>query len=114
MWCRNTAVFVAIAWLELLPRAAGFFSSPHLRSPLFQHDNRKCDSISSALWVRRAASTEESIQQEVMALRGSEIKKILQSLKAEIKGLFEKEELAKVLIKYEVESAATRLGRRSR
>lgn len=111
MRCLSSAVFVAIAWLEFLPRTDGFFSCSHLRSPLFQHGNSRCLSISSALRVRREISGEESIQEEVMILRGSEIKKILKTLNAEIKGLFEKEELAKVLVKYEVNSRGTRLGR---
>ena len=49
-----------------------------------------------------------SVEAEVMSLRASEIKKILTSLNANTKGLYDKEELAKLLIQIEQESLSHR------
>lgn len=70
---------------------------------------------SSRLYVRNTVASPEpsvsgprNVEAEVMALRASEIKSILTSLKANTKGLYDKEELAKVLIQLENESLTQR------
>jgi hypothetical protein len=43
-----------------------------------------------------------------MALRASEIKKVLTNLKADTKGLYDRDDLGKLLIKLELESINSR------
>lgn len=54
-------------------------------------------------------NTHDSIEVEVMAMRASEIKKILVGIKADTRGLYDKAELGKLLIKLELDSLAYRL-----
>ena len=56
------------------------------------------------LCSRNALSLDQTVELEVMALRASEIKKVLSSLNANTKGLYDKSELGKLLIQLELES----------
>lgn len=56
------------------------------------------------LSVRNAVSVDECIRNEVMALRASEIKKVLTNLNADTKGLYDRDDLGKLLISLELES----------
>ena len=58
--------------------------------------------------VPRSTGTASSVELEVMSLRAGEIKKILTNLNANTKGLYEKEDLAKLLIQIEMESLSKR------
>jgi hypothetical protein len=60
------------------------------------------------LSVRNAVSEDECVRNEVMALRASEIKKVLTNLKADTKGLYDRDDLGKLLIKLELESINSR------
>jgi hypothetical protein len=60
------------------------------------------------LLVRNAVSEDECVKNEVMALRASEIKKVLTNLKADTKGLYDRDDLGKLLIKLELESINSR------
>lgn len=53
---------------------------------------------------RSAVSDQPSIRDEVMGLRASEIKRILTSISADTRALYDKEELGALLIKLEIES----------
>lgn len=58
--------------------------------------------------VPRSTGSASSVELEVMSLRAGEIKKILTNLNANTKGLYEKDELAKLLIQIEMESLSKR------
>ena len=58
--------------------------------------------------VPRSTGSASSVELEVMSLRAGEIKKILTDLNANTKGLYEKDELAKLLIQIEMESLSKR------
>ena len=70
----------------------------------------------SSLNVRNVVSAEGpiirggagNVETEVMSLKASEIKRILTSLNANTRGLYDKEELAKLLIQIELESLSVR------
>jgi hypothetical protein len=73
--------------------------------------NRVCTICRSAarvrtthLSVRNVASVDDCVRNEVMALRASEIKKVLTNLNADTKGLYDRDDLGKLLIKLELES----------
>ena len=58
--------------------------------------------------VPRSTGSASSVELEVMSLRAGEIKKILTNLNANTKGLYEKDDLAKLLIQIEMESLSKR------
>lgn len=60
------------------------------------------------IYSRNAPSLDQTVELEVMALRASEIKKVLSSLNANTKGLYDKSELGKLLIQLELESLGQR------
>jgi hypothetical protein len=73
--------------------------------PSIRIDKLKGIDTNTRLKNRNAAvSDQSSIRDEVMGLRASEIKRILTSIKADTRALYDKEELGALLIKLEMES----------
>ena len=116
MFCLSHAIvlsIVVIATLRIqvdsLPSVNAVQSARYRCRPQI---DRRCTHLN----VRNVVSAEgpsiiggaRNIEVEVMSIRASEIKRILTSLNANTKGLYDKEELAKLLIQVELDSLSER------
>ena len=95
--------FATVAILSALLSTLAFKVTSFIRVQIPESISR-CN----RLYSRNALSLDQTVELEVMALRASEIKKVLSSLNANTKGLYDKSELGKLLIKLELESLSQR------
>jgi hypothetical protein len=91
--------FATLAIFSAMLSSLTFEVASFIRIPIPERKSR-C----KELYSRNALSLDQTVELEVMALRASEIKKVLSSLNANTKGLYDKSELGKLLIQLELES----------